>query len=341
MKKLIICLAFLFCLCLCSCEVIGVDETESDVQTNVAESENDTEAQDETDAETFIDTEAESTKVTVEEDTTILEYNGPDIVSLEYKSIDYNGGFESYKLLDLSNGAAYRKSMNPYYGQEAEYKLWFNFDNSENDAFMNHLYTAGLLEFEDMYTTDDLIFDGGEWLFTIKFADGTEKISRGINASPNKLKAKIGEVIFDFTGNDFLEVLPESYIKPPALEIGISYKIENHYYSNSLVGFAPYRYTWRSATYQADSYRATILRSKHENVNYTVNISIAKMTGNSGNIQGVKLYSYTDDINNKNEISCDYSKQSISLTAEENTNYILVIQYKYGEAEYWFTTVKG
>ena len=336
MKKLIISLAFLLCLCLCSCEVIDVDQTENDVQTNVAESEKYTEAQD----ETYAETDAESNDATVEDGTTILEYNGPDIVSLEYKSIDYDGGFESYKLLDLSNGAAYKKSFNPHYGQEADYKLWFNFDNSENDAFMNHLYTAGLLDFEDMYTTDDIIFDGGEWLFTIKFADGTEKISRGINASPDKLKAKIGEVIFDFTGNDFLEVLPESYTKPPVLEIGISYKIENHYYSNSLVGFAPYRYTWRSATYQADSYKAAILKSEHENVTYTVNISIAKMTGNSGNIQGVKLYSYTDDINNKTEISCDHSKQSIRLTAEENTNYILVIQYRYGEAEYWFTTVK-
>ena len=268
------------------------------------------------------------------------KYRGKEISSLEYMVHDYNGGVKTFKKIDFTACSVLNKTSNSSECEE-DYKVIFCFDETKKTELINKLYSSGIFNLKDEYTTnEDGICDGGEWTLTITYSDGSQKISHGEQVWLDKKLEKADIAFFDIVGKEFFGYVPTSYEQPPALEIGISYKIENHYYSNSLVGFAPYRYTWRSATYQADSYKASILKSEHENVTYTVNISIAKMTGNSGNIEGVKLYSYTDDINNKTEISCDYDKQSICMTAEENTSYILVIQYKYGEAEYWFTTVK-
>lgn len=261
-----------------------------------------------------------------------------DIISIEYKSVNYNGGTETYKLLDFSNCAVYKKHIVPEKYVIEDYNLLFNFEEHQKGPLIYKLYLSGLFSLDEEYKTNDNVMDGGEWSLTIKYADGTEKVSKGINNWPQHKFEKADIAFFDVIGKEFFGCVPTSYKTPPALQVTVSYKVDNHYYNDGIAGISPYKYEWRSARHEAEDYKPTTI-TFNPKAECNVTISVLKTNEPIVPIKDVTIYSYTDDVNNKTEFSFDFDGKNITAKFEDDKNYIVILKYRYGEAEYIFTTM--
>ena len=259
-----------------------------------------------------------------------------DIVSIEYKVVDYNGGIEDYKLVDFTECAAYQKHVNPENETEKEYTLLFNFEDYEKGSLIYDWYSLGLFDLEDKYIAEGQFADGGEWQLKIKYADGTEKISMGINKSPDKIFEKADIAFFDIMKYEFFERVPTSYKTPPTLDISVSYKIGNNSVINGISGVIAYRYKWKGLDYEADESFIPETISLNPNADCKVKVSLFD---SEEIITEARLYTYTDDVNIRIETDCDYDKDNINLNLDIGKKYILVIEYYRGQAEYLINTV--
>ncbi|MBQ7761191.1 MAG: hypothetical protein IJ400_03965 [Clostridia bacterium] len=132
-----------------------------------------------------------------------MEYNGKDIVSLEYITVDFMGGAMSYRKMNLDSGEIYKKDYYPYdEGNSTEYQLIHRFDASKKQEIVNKFYNIGIFELDEKYR-DDSVMDGGSWQLIIRYADGTEKSSKGINAGPSHLFTDCDYAFYDITGVAF------------------------------------------------------------------------------------------------------------------------------------------
>ena len=133
------------------------------------------------------------------------DYNGKDIVSFEYITVDSMGGATNYKKMLLNSGEIYEKNYYPYGEYEAnntEYQLINTFDASKKQEIIKKFYNIGLLELEEEYRAYDVI-DGGSWNFIIEYSDGTKKSSLGVNDGPYHLFTEAVYCFYNITGVDF------------------------------------------------------------------------------------------------------------------------------------------
>ena len=132
-------------------------------------------------------------------------YSGKEIACIEYGICDFMGGATYENKIDFDRGSVYFKRNYPYDSENSidEYQLKYTYDKSSNGDIINAFYNVGILDLDEEYKTDEAICDGGSWIFTICYKDGTQKISSGVNAGPTELFYIADDEFIKITGKKF------------------------------------------------------------------------------------------------------------------------------------------
>ena len=276
------------------------------------------------------------------------EYNGQEIVSIEYISVDYMGGVQDKQKIDFTTGNVYESYIIP--GQEEDsydYRLDYSFDVALYDEIINAFYNSGILNLRRQYRSILPIIDGGGWDFIITYADGTTKISSGSNAVPRNKFKKADEEFFLLTGYEFLGYCDEYLISPPAVEMSFIV------FSDSTANETAYYIS-------ASNYQWNNKKSENKNIKYIPyftfidNYEKANYYGVSLNYiaplfdyKKASVYSYTDNPNERQSVQTEkeldfmggdwYRRMRFDI--EPNKNYVILLEFKSGSVEYYFSTV--
>ncbi|MBR2965355.1 MAG: hypothetical protein IKC34_02260 [Clostridia bacterium] len=269
----------------------------------------------------------------------ILSYDGPQIKSFEYIHVDYNGCLTECKLLDLESGTVFFKRYFPSDEKIADYEVLYTIDLSKKELLINLLYTAGLFNLDELYTTEDLIYDGGGFEFIISYADGSEKLSRGSNAEPTEIFKKADEYFFDVTGEEFIGRVEDSYKYPPKTYIQTNHHEDfPHSGPQKYLLLSPYRYTWRKHNFNADSFTVPTIEPTKNGDDQLIMLQYSDDI-----IKDVKIFTYESSETEKNSLrrkkNTGYSKSHyVIFDLKPNTNYIVILEFENGTAEYRFKT---
>lgn len=271
------------------------------------------------------------------------EYKGKEIVSIEKTSSDYMGGSTSGQKLYLKTGEVHTSYYSYYMPEESyDYKLDYSYDPAISPQIVNEFYRIGLFNLKDNYKPLSPVMDGGGWTLTITYADGTTKKSTGSNAGPYLIFQKAGEAFYDITGGDFIRTPSDEYKYAPSISFYTKYSDTNTTHVNGF-GIAAYRGTWRGREMpqREDTVKCISLLQGYE---YVAEVSTQNY---EKQFASAKVYAYGDDITDKREvetkletrISLNGLEQTISFVIEPNTNYLICIEFKLGNAEYLITTI--
>ena len=285
-----------------------------------------------------------------------LNYKGKEIASIEYISVDYNGGVQSKSKIDFTTCGVYESYIIP--GQEEDsydYRLDYSFDSELSNDIINAFYNQGMFSLLPIYSNVLPIMDGGGWNFIITYADGTTKKSSGSNAGPYNIFRKADEAFFLLTGHEFLGYCDEEFMSPPMIHIGFGaypdkdkvkgnyclYKDSNGVYSSA--------YLWNNKKVEGDqinylpyfTFADNYEPASYYSVSFTVYTSIF-------GFKKARAYSYTENVEDKQSVkvekynqymSGDNCVRSFRFEAEPNKNYIIELELKYGTAEYYISTM--
>ena len=153
----------------------------------------------------------------------VKEYNGKKITKLTYQTVDYFGGLTTENIFDFNENAYLRASYFPSLDEDGTPEQVSSFTDEAEKNFINACYTSGLFGLKESYTTDDNVMDGGEWTLTIEYEDGTQKISKGINADPYRIFDKCSTAFYDLCGRRITGTLPRYYDSPPDVSHSFTY----------------------------------------------------------------------------------------------------------------------
>ena len=103
------------------------------------------------------------------------EYNGKTIISIEYITKDYNGGYTNKRKIDFVNDKVYGLGFLPVSDKVPDYTELFSIDNSKEKDFINEIYNLGLLTLKKSYKRIIPVIDGGGWDLIITYEDGSTK----------------------------------------------------------------------------------------------------------------------------------------------------------------------
>ena len=270
-----------------------------------------------------------------------MQYDGKQIDTITYDTVDYMGGYRKSTVFDLKNNQILQKSYG--YKEEKEYEVIYTFDDESEKKFINELYSCGFLDLEEEYTTDELVYDGGEWSLSIGYFDETKKVSRGINALPYEIFKKAGYAFYNLYGVDLFNILPTNYKEPEGLGLGLTFEYENG--QGAYSGFAgAYKYQWNKSSRDIDIfneknklYVVEFFLTSPYNENYPYSFSIG--TANSTlKFKKYKLYNY--DLNGENEKLIDEGRffKRKEWPAEMNKIYVVRCEFDYGVAYYAAST---
>ncbi len=283
------------------------------------------------------------------------QYKGQEIITIEYISIDYMGGVEDKQKIDFTTGNVYESYIIP--GQEEnsyDYRLAYSFNTDLADNIINEFYKAGVLDLKAHYKNNKSIVDGGGWNFIITYADGTTKVSSGSNAGPyNKFK-KADEAFFLRTGYEFLGYCDDYLIEPPTIQMYFgAYPDKDRAKGNDLVYsdesyISASNYQWNKKRSENNYIKYISYFTFLESYEYTSYYRVS-LDFNSPLLDYKKasVYSYTDNPNDKQSVKIKKEidflngewQRSINFDVELNKNYIILLEFKSGKAEYYFSTV--
>ena len=284
-----------------------------------------------------------------------LEYKGKEIASIEYISVDYNGGVQSKSKIDFTTCGVYESYIIP--GQEEDsydYRLDYFFDTELSDNIINAFYNQGMFSLLPIYSNILPIVDGGGWHFTINYADGTSKKSYGSNAGPHNIFRKADEAFFLLTGHEFLGYADSFFTSPPMIQMFFgaypdkdkvkgNYVIYDEY--NSIFS---YKYIWNNK--KSDSIQINYLPYFTFSDNYaSANYYYVSLDFQSpiNNFKKANVYSYRDnpkkiqEVNAKQELGLINGRweRSLNFDVEPDMNYVVILEFKYGTAEYYISTM--
>lgn len=131
----------------------------------------------------------------------VYRYEGKEIESLEYVTIDYFGGYRDETIVDLIKGEVLKRSYFPTDEQIPEYSVIYTFETSDIDNFLDEFGASDIFNLKLKYETSDVIMDGAGWIFIINYADGTNKTSTGDNAWPNIIFEKADAATINLYGD--------------------------------------------------------------------------------------------------------------------------------------------
>lgn len=264
-------------------------------------------------------------------------YEGKEVESIEYSTVNYFGGFTQDTLVDLTNGKVYTRS---YYSNETpgEYEKQYEFDVDGVQQFLDDIYNAGLFDLEDTYTTDHLIVDGGGWDLTIRYADGTEKFSTGSNNWPDIVFKEADYAFFYLYGEDLFNTLPYSFTNPPSIGVSIGHDTDSGSVHHGR-GVSPINFTWHNNV--EDSIDIIVYAQEHSPFEFIDGIEYELTIGTQNMVQefsDITIYKYNLDGTSEEMIhqSGWFTQKSFDL--ELNKVYVIVAVYEYGTCEYAIST---
>lgn len=265
------------------------------------------------------------------------KYTGPKISSLEYKTTDFMGGAEIYKLLDFSEGSVSMKRYHPYDADyESDYELLHTFDTSLYTAIVDAFYSNGLFDLKEVYTTDEIIMDGGSWRFTVQYENGSKKVSSGTNVSPYEIFLNSDIAFWDITGAEFLGCVPDSYKTAPGFSL--TYKLSEELNpSYGYIAIPAFKATWRKHSYE---YSGSYKNTTFELQNIETHLIILKpyLELEEWKIKSASLFRCNSEYTTKESVGCTVTSSEIKFTPTTDTNYLLIVEYELGTAEYRFDT---
>ena len=159
-----------------------------------------------------------------------------NIESISYTSIDYLGGYNTIKTIDLNENQVIVKEGFP--GSE-EISYSYQLDNSNILDFLKEFKRTGVLDLKKEYKKLLPVMDGGGWKLDIKFKDGTEKNSKGSNAGPYEIFKDADEVFYSYFKASIFGRLDSSYYEIPSLECYLKYDNKT---VNSFINY--FEYVW-------------------------------------------------------------------------------------------------
>lgn len=116
------------------------------------------------------------------------EYKGKPVEKIIYKTIDYLGGYTCVYVVDFDKNTYSACEFFPNDSNaDTTPKQKNTFSDDQEKRFLNEVYKEGLFDLKPYYETKNVL-DGGGWILTVVYTDGTEKTSEGSNLWPKKLK---------------------------------------------------------------------------------------------------------------------------------------------------------
>lgn len=149
-------------------------------------------------------------------DDELKEYDGPEIKEFFFRTISYWGGDRSTYILDFEKNE-YTKGRYSPYGVSTPTYVAATFTDEQEKILIDACYTYGLFGLDGWY--EDKAMDGGEWNFAVRYADGTERRSTGINEAPEEIFEKCAPYFFDTCGEGYLTYYYPGY-DPSAWNVG-------------------------------------------------------------------------------------------------------------------------
>jgi hypothetical protein len=129
-------------------------------------------------------------------------YEGKEVESFEYVTIDYMGDNNSSTVIDLENGEIRRKGCYPKEDCINDYyEVIFTFDIDQIDVFLDEFGASGIFELDSEYKSLSIL-DGAGWSFLINYTDGTSKISNGRNFWPTEIFEDADIATMNLYGDD-------------------------------------------------------------------------------------------------------------------------------------------
>lgn len=264
------------------------------------------------------------------------EYNGKTIISIEYITKDYNGGYTNKRKIDFVNDKVYGLGFLPVSDKVPDYTELFSIDNSKEKDFINEIYNLGLLTLKKSYKRIIPVIDGGGWDLIITYEDGSTKKSSGDNAGPYKTFTKCDEVFYEYYNESFFGRVSKNK-SAPGISISITHLIDNGMSSLS-TGLSASNYKYNShEVNNINNIEFASLNNYYnfkENISYTISVS-----KDHKEIKQIVLKSYDKNGNDERMISPNSNKYSYEYSLEINRIYVFDVTYKNGYAQYPFSTI--
>jgi hypothetical protein len=136
------------------------------------------------------------------------EYDGKDIESIAYVTIDYFGDHRQETIIDLEEGDVRTRAYGSQDETIPDYEVAFTFDVEDVPSFLDAFGASGVFDLEERYETNEVIMDGGGWVLTIRYADGSVKTSTGDNVWPQEVFEEADMATMDLYGDDLFGTSP-------------------------------------------------------------------------------------------------------------------------------------
>ena len=265
------------------------------------------------------------------------KYTGPQISSIEYKTTTSMSGLTNYRILDFSEGSVYEIIDYPTIdGYEAKHELICTFDVSYYTAIVDAFYSKGLLDLDEVYEPEGTVMDGGSWSLTVQYENGSQKASSGYVAAPYEIFTNSDIAFWDITGAEFLGCVPDSYKNAPG--ISLTYKLsEELNTSYEYIAIPAFKATWRNHSYE---YSGSYMNTPFELQNIETHLIILKPYSELGEckIKSASFFRCNSEYTTKESVGCTVTSSEIKFTPTTDTNYLLIVEYELGTAEYRFST---
>ena len=265
-------------------------------------------------------------------------YNGKKISKINYCTIDYNGGFREYYVIDFENNE-YLSSGYTMPDAEKVLEKKRSFTEEEETLFINGIYSNGLLGIKEEYTATGII-DGGGWNLEIIYEDGEKKISTGSNSAPEKVFNSCSTYFYDLCKEQVLGNLPPYYTTPPS--INLFFRNEN-YYDNGLTRIYIMSYKWNNNIYEENNIYE-LCRSRKTDFDGSRKLKVGFYTENYNYEKKFTKFTLTifdnnEELSNEKLVSENNWFKQIEFDLEYDKIYVFELQYANGDfVKYCFST---
>ena len=271
------------------------------------------------------------------------DYDGTPLNRLIFSTVDYNGGSTAEYTIDFDENTVKYRGFLPYEESEPEYKIVKEFTDKDEEILLNKLYSNGLFELEDYYSSPDGIVDGGGWDLIIEYRDGSVKESGGSNNSPKYIFSGCAKAFYDLCGYGIVGSVSPDYYSPPNISYSFSKKDNggmmnyssfchrgdyswngfgssgNDIYELNVAKKTPYQY------YADEEYKLLIYTANYNNIyNYE---KFTRIT--------ITSYDYNESLTNEKEVYSGgwFSQASIDIELEKI--YLVRLDFDNGDFVEW------
>ena len=269
------------------------------------------------------------------------KYEGKEVSSIEYVSIDYNGGYTTETIVDFIDCQVLNRGYLPADINTEEYSIDYRFEESSISTFLDEVGGVGLFDLDDNYPSPGGIDDGGGWNLSINYADGSSKTSSGSNNYPSDVFQKADYAFFNLYGDDLFGTLPKSYTNPPSIDISFKYSIGSNNTSKSYIGgLSPINYTWhKSVVSGVDVFSYAIQNPIHE-FDTSISYKVSLWTANyEHRFSKMIMTSYDMNGNDSKEIDKSGWFKQKEYNLDFDRIYVIKMTFPYGTCEYAFSTI--